>query len=69
MTIEEIIAKLKELQEDPTMVTKSAYSPAAIEYPDSRYPFVEIHLTYLRKHPQVNPMQYISNLELMIKKR
>ncbi len=69
MSHEEIIDKLKALQSDPSMVTKSAYSPAATEYPDNRFPFVEIHLAYLRKHPQVDPAQYISNLQLMIKKR
>lgn len=69
MTTEEISTKLEELQNDPTMVTKSMYSPTAMEYPDSQLPFVQIHLAYLRKNKHVNPAQYISNLEIMIKKR
>lgn len=69
MTLDEISSKLEALQDDPTMVTKSMYSPAAGEYPDSQLPFVQIHLAYLRKNKHVNPAQYISNLEIMIKKR
>jgi hypothetical protein len=69
MTTEEIVSKLEELQNDPTMTTKSIYSPAAVEYTDNQLPFVQIHLTYLRKNKHVNPSRYISNLEIMIKKR
>lgn len=69
MTIEEITAKLADLQDDPTMNTKSVYSPMATDYPDSRFPFVEVHLAYLRKNKMVNARQYISNLEIMIKRR
>lgn len=69
MTIDEITEKLRELQDDPSMTTKSMYSPSATEYPDGRLPFVEIHLAYLRKNKHVNPTQYISNLEIIIKKR
>ncbi len=69
MTIDEISAKLEALQNDPDMVTKSMYSPSACDYPDNRLPFVQIHLAYLRKNKHVNPAQYISNLEIMIKKR
>lgn len=69
MTVDEITTKLEQLQSDPKMVTKSAYSPSAVDYPDSKLPFVQIHLAYLKKHHQVNPAQYISNLEIMIKQR
>lgn len=69
MAESEIIAKLKSLQDDPTMNTKDAYSPTAVDWPGNRLPFVEVHLAYLRAHKQVNPAHYISNLELMIKKR
>jgi hypothetical protein len=51
------------------MQTLSKYSPTAAAWPDSRLPFVEIHLAYLRTHKTVNPAHYISNLELIIKKR
>ncbi len=69
MTADEVAAKLEELQGDPMMVTKSMYSPTANDYPNNQLPFVQIHLAYLAKNKQVNPAQYISNLEIMIKKR
>lgn len=69
MTVEEIKEKLKSLEADPTMKTIGRYSPLATEWPDSTMPFSEIHLAYLRKNKTVNPAQYISNLELMIKIR
>lgn len=69
MTVEEVTAKLQSLQDDPTMKTASKYSPTAPEWPNNQLPFVEIHLAYLRNHKTVNPAQYLSNLELMIKKR
>lgn len=69
MTLEEVTIKLQSLQDDPTMKTVSKYSPTAPEWPDNQLPFVEIHLAYLRAHKLVNPSHYISNLELMIKKR
>jgi len=68
VTVEEITEKLQALQDDPAMHTTSMYSPTAAQWPGSRLPFVEIHLAYLRNHKTVNPSQYISNLELMIKK-
>lgn len=68
-TPEEIITKLNELLADPQMITLDAYSPDTANYPDNRISFVEQHLRYLRTHKHVDPVQYISNLELMIKKR
>ncbi len=69
MSEEEIIARLKVLEDDPTMKSESVYSPTATAWPDSRLPFIESHLVYLRAHKNVNPEHYISNLALMIKKR
>lgn len=69
MTVEEVTSKLQSLQDDPGMQTSSKYSPTAPEWPGNQLPFVEIHLAYLRSHKTVNPVHYISNLELMIKKR
>jgi hypothetical protein len=69
MTLDEITGKLEQMQSDPSMVTKSIYSPNATEYPDNQLPFVEIHLAYLRKHHGVNPSHYLSNLQIMIKQR
>ncbi|HMH70366.1 MAG TPA: hypothetical protein VK502_03115 [Candidatus Saccharimonadales bacterium] len=69
MTIDEITTKLEALQDDPTMTTKSIYSPSAIEYPGNQLPLVQIHLAYLRKNKHVDASRYISNLQIMIKKR
>lgn len=69
MTLDDIKAKLVLLEDDPTMKTVGRYSPTASEWPGNTMPFSEIHLAYLRKNKTVNPMQYISNLELMIKIR
>lgn len=69
MTLEEIKAKLLSLEKDPTMKTVGRFSPSATQWPDSTLPFSEVHLAYLSKNKAVNPAQYISNLELMIKIR
>ena len=69
ISADEITERLEAMQADPRMVTKSAYSPTATEYPDNQLPFVQIHLAYLRKNKKVNPTQYLSNLEIMIKQR
>jgi len=65
----EIAQKLNSMLSDPQMITLDAYSPDALSYPDGRISFVDLHLRYLRTHKHVDPVQYISNLELMIKKR
>lgn len=69
MTPTEVIQSLTLLQNDPSMKTEGKYSPDAVDWPDNRLPFVEIHLAYLKAHKNVNPEHYISNLRLMIKKR
>lgn len=69
MLPDEAVAKLNELLNDPNMITLDAYSPEAGEGDNGRISFVEKHLRYLRTHKNVDPMHYISNLELMIKKR
>lgn len=69
MTIDEVTARLEQLQADPTMAAKSIYSPTAVDYPDNQLPFVQVHLAYLKKHRNVNPAHYLSNLEIMIKQR
>lgn len=66
---EDIITRLKVLEDDPTMKSESIYSPSATKWPSNRLPFIERHLAYLRAHKTVNPEHYISNLALMIKKR
>ena len=68
ITIDEITEKLQALEQDPSMITRDSYSPVG-EWPNDRMPFVDYHLAYLRTHKLVDPINYLSNLELMIKKR
>ena len=69
MTIEAATDELVKMQNDPGFITQSVYSPTAAEFPDSIRPFVQVHVGYLRKHRQVDPAGYISNLKIMIKRR
>ncbi len=69
MTKEEIREELKELENNPNMITKSFYSPTAVEWPDNRLPFVEYHMAHLTNHKLTDPRNYLSNLKLMIIKR
>ena len=68
-TQDEVAARLNELLADPNMITLDAYSPDTESFPDNRISFVDQHLRYLRTHKNVDPANYLSNLELMIKKR
>lgn len=69
MSLDEVRTRLLEAEADPTMNTVGRYSPTASDWPDSILPFSEIHMAYLTKNKAVNPAQYLSNLELMIKIR
>ncbi len=69
MSIDTIKARLLTAEADPTMKTVGRYSPSATQWPGNIMPFSEIHLAYLSKNKSVNPAQYLSNLELMIKIR
>ena len=69
ITQDEVAARLNELLADPNMITLDAYSPDTESFPDNRISFVDQHLRYLRTHKNVDPANYLSNLELLIKKR
>lgn len=69
MSLDEARAKLQSLEDDPSMNTAGRYSPSAQEWPGNILPFSEVHMAYLRKNKGVNPVHYLSNLELMIKVR
>ena len=69
MTQDDIVERLNAMTTDPNMVTQDAYTPDTENYPDGRISFVDQHLRYLKSHKNVDPVHYISNLELMIKKR
>lgn len=69
MSATEVFDKLQDMELDSNLITKDAYSPNAELYPDGRIPFVDIHMSYLKSHKNVDPKNYLSNLRLMITSR
>jgi hypothetical protein len=65
----EITKELQAMVEDDSYHTEPGYSIDTVAYPDSTVPFIESHVSYLHKHPQVDPKHYLSNLRLMLKVR
>lgn len=65
----EIITELQALVQDDSYHTEPGHSIDTITYPDNNVPFIESHIGYLHKHPQVDPKHYLSNLRLMLKVR
>ena len=65
----DILDALKLMVEDPSYHTKPGYNVDEETYPDNKIPFLEEHVNYLKKHPQVNPEHYLSNLRIMLKVR
>jgi hypothetical protein len=64
---EDVRALLLEMEGDARYNTASRYVADSEKYPDNVITFSEQHLEHLRKFPDVNPHQYISNLRLMTK--
>jgi maltodextrin utilization protein YvdJ len=60
---------LQAMLEDESYRTLPGYSIDTETYPDHNVPFVAAHMHYLKKHPQVDPEHYLSNLRLMLKIR
>ncbi len=65
----EYIKRLKKMAIDSTFNTDSSYSANSEMYPDNLIPFVNKHIDYLRKHPSLDPHQYLANLRLMTRVR
>lgn len=65
----EIIEKLKAMEQDPAMVTNSAFRANSEVWPDHTISFVDLHLAYIKQHPQTNPSHYLSNLRLKLRLR
>lgn len=56
------------LDADNSYATGSSFSANKDVYPDNRIPFVNKHIEYLHKHPEIEPHQYLNNLKLMTRK-
>jgi hypothetical protein len=50
-------------------ITDSGFTTNRELYPDNVIPFVEKHIDYLRRHPGIDPAQYIANLKIMTRLR
>jgi hypothetical protein len=66
---DQIRRALENMELDEAFVTESSYSANVVIYPDHRISFGDKHMAYLKKNPQLNPEQYLSNLRLMTKVR
>ena len=56
---------LQLMAEDNSYATKPSYSADTLQYKNNMMPFVDKHMNYLSKHPNLDPYHYISNLRLM----
>ncbi len=57
------------MQKDERYKTVSSYSADSEKHPDHQVTFVDKHMSYLHKHPDVNPQHYMANLKLKTKIR
>lgn len=48
--------------------SSASYSPNTELYEDNLIPFVDKHMAYIRSHPSLNAMQYVSNLKIVSRK-
>jgi len=60
-----ILSLLKQMEENKAYSTKPRYAANADKYPDNTISFSKQHIEHLRKFPNIDPEQYISNLKLM----
>lgn len=65
---DEVLVLLLEMENDDRYNTAPRYVVDTEKYPDNMITFSQRHLEHLRKFPDINPHQYISNLKLMTKR-
>lgn len=65
---DEIINALHLLETSTVYMTKPTYRGNAEKWPNNQMSFIDFHLAYLKLHPALAPLQYISNLKLILKK-
>lgn len=54
---------------DKAYKTESSYTANVAKYPNKLIPFIDTHMTYLNKHPEIRPEHYLSNLRISLKIR
>ncbi len=65
---EAIKAILISMDESDDFNCPASYSPNTEIYEDNLIPFVDKHMAYIRSHPSLNAMQYVSNLKIVSRK-
>lgn len=69
MSQEEAERILHGMEDDATLKTEAGVARDP-HYPNQqKLSFFERHAAYLKSHPKVNPLAYLTNLRTMIKKR
>lgn len=66
---QEAKSALEAMSRSEDFVTGDSYSPNAEMYDENTVTFVEKHMQYILKHPNLNVSHYLSNLKIMSKKR
>lgn len=56
------------MEADPAFITESAYRANTELWPKHRMSFIDVHMEYLRTHPQISTKDYISNLRLKLRR-
>lgn len=64
----EIREALQRMENDPLLITESVYRADSELWTDNKMPFADAHLAYLKLHPKLEAMQYLSNLRLRIRR-
>lgn len=64
----EIISALSLMEKDSRYLTKAFYRGASERWTNDYLTFVEYHLRYLKMHTTLDPVHYISNLRLKLRK-
>jgi hypothetical protein len=65
----ELKNRLEMMQSSDKYNTQPSYSPKSDLYEDNLIPFMDKHINYLNSHPLLDPIHYISNLELVTRIR
>lgn len=68
MTEEEIRQVLIGMVDNPSLVTKPSFRASDTTWSGGNMPFIEDHLDYLKRHPKIDPITYLSNLRIMLRK-
>jgi len=61
--------KLLQMHTSEKYMTASSYSSKSELYADNLIPFIDKHMNYIKSHPQLDPDQYLANLQIVTKIR